>query len=132
MRLKVFRDEDVRRCTGQCCKRFPLQFSPEEIEWRQDQLKDGPFVNDMVIYLGIGSIGDLSETHLYTCRHHLPNGDCGVYEYRPRMCTDYPSYGRGGRCHHADCTFDDLDGEAQRILGKVEEIAAPEQDLLGG
>ena len=27
---------------------------------------------------------------LYTCKHLRKNGDCGIYEFRPRMCRDFP------------------------------------------
>jgi Fe-S-cluster containining protein len=41
--------------------------------------------------------------HWYACRHVQLNGDCGIYEDRPRMCRVYPN---GSECAFADCTWD--------------------------
>jgi len=39
----------------------------------------------------------------YSCRHLQSNGDCGIYDSRPRMCRDYP-YGQA--CKDVACTHD--------------------------
>jgi len=44
------------------------------------------------------------EQQMYTCRNLLPSGDCDIYEHRPKMCRDYPSY-NGGRCGYKDCDW---------------------------
>lgn len=36
---------------------------------------------------------------VYTCKHLKQNGDCGIYENRPRMCINYP--------YETECTFKD-------------------------
>jgi len=38
----------------------------------------------------------------YDCRHLLANGDCRIYEQRPKMCRDFPN---GTSCPRAGCTF---------------------------
>lgn len=37
---------------------------------------------------------------VYTCRNLRDNGDCGIYETRPKMCRDYP-YEQP--CHFSQC-----------------------------
>ncbi len=39
--------------------------------------------------------------YLYNCKHHLDNGDCGIYPERPWMCSEYP-YGKV--CTRDGCT----------------------------
>lgn len=72
---------------------------------------DAPMVADMAVYLGQQAPGtvrtdpvELQPTAgIYTCRHLQPNGDCGVYEHRPRMCREYPY---GNTCEWGDaCTW---------------------------
>jgi len=107
------------RCTGHCCRRFPLSASLEEIRedlarvargepHRYGTPRDAAFILDMVVPLERSAVpdGHVGEPRqYYTCRHLLATGDCGVYEQRPLMCSDYPY--EGGRCHHPECTWDD-------------------------
>lgn len=46
-------------------------------------------------------------SHYYTCKHHLPDGNCGNYTDRPAMCREYPSYGMGARCKYRACEWDE-------------------------
>ncbi len=105
---------ESERCTGHCCKEFTLPYSPEELEARKGSIYEGEKIVAMVIYLGFGRwtlprIADAEkikreekgEHHLYTCKHLLPNGDCGNYADRPSLCTDYPYE---GTCGWLDCT----------------------------
>lgn len=62
--------------------------------------------------------------HTYTCRHHLPNGDCGIYERRPRMCADFP-YDRP--CPIDGCTFKQFHYRSNRSLM---ELAGEAKDTL--
>ena len=38
----------------------------------------------------LGPIGRAKAEWLYTCKHLRKDGDCGIYENRPRMCRDFP------------------------------------------
>ena len=69
-------------------------------------------IADMVEYLGympppyplVDGVPDPQKSsHYYRCRNLQPDGNCGIYATRPRMCRDYP-YGR--RCSYAQCTWD--------------------------
>ena len=51
---------------------------------------------------------DYGEGHFYTCVHYKASpdgegGDCGIYDFRPAMCRDYPY---GGKCRDKACTWD--------------------------
>lgn len=99
------------RCTGHCCRKFPLPYSLEELnegksrETGRPLEPDWPFIADMVILLGEGKYGDGRKSYLYTCRHlDTVTGDCTVYEQRPRMCRDYPY---GNECPIDGCTAPD-------------------------
>ena len=74
------------------------------------------------------------EGHWYTCIHFTPSpdghgGDCGIYDFRPAMCRDYPY---GGTCKYKGCTWDKVSEKknptppeaAKTILEKVVETVA--------
>lgn len=93
----------MSRCTGHCCRAFPLSCTLEELRAPDTKLIDAAFVADMLIPLGKrpGPSGELRE--VYTCRHLSAGGDCTVYERRPRVCWEYP-YSR--ECNVEGCTRD--------------------------
>lgn len=97
----------MSRCTGHCCRRFFLPYSPEKIEERRDTIQDGHFIADMVIHLESDDEGN----HYFTCRHLVEADDgtasCGAYEDRPAMCRQYPY---GNACTYAGCTMKDNEG----------------------
>jgi Fe-S-cluster containining protein len=47
-----------------------------------------------------------SRHHYYTCRH-FDGTNCTDYENRPKMCSEYPHYGRGEACQYPKCTWHD-------------------------
>ncbi|KKK79505.1 hypothetical protein LCGC14_2832790, partial [marine sediment metagenome] len=117
----LLRTVETARCTGHCCREFPLPFGPEKLKeqcrrngQRNDITKapvlDGDVIADMVVYRGFRrwscdniaeELQAQSEMHFYTCRHFdKESGDCAIYETRPRMCKDYPYR---GTCGHSDC-----------------------------
>lgn len=71
----------------------------------------------MVIYLGESwwdIQGERREApgHYYTCKHYdCSSQNCGIYEHRPRMCSEYP-YGRD--CNYLDCTMTENCGVVAR------------------
>ena len=99
----------VGRCTGHCCRAFPLPFGPQELSPEALKLRplmDGEQVAAMVTYLGW--LEDppephcsLGGAHYYTCKNLQDNGDCAIYEARPEMCRGYPYE---GECGYLDCT----------------------------
>jgi Fe-S-cluster containining protein len=82
----------------------------EDVGKEHPWFEDSKVVADMLVPLGnqLGKDGVLRP--YYTCRHVQVNGDCGIYEHRPRLCRDYPSYAggrtpwRGEPCEHKNCT----------------------------
>ncbi len=94
--LPVVRDS-IRRCSGHCCRSFVLPMPLEELKARTDKVWDGEMIADMVIHL------EDTFPPRYTCRHLAENGDCSVYDRRPRMCSEYPY---GGRCMFPGCTLE--------------------------
>lgn len=59
--------------------------------------------------LRMGMLADMKEedketqtSHFYGCRHVKLNGDCGIYENRPKLCRTYPD---GRLCDFQDCTM---------------------------
>lgn len=91
------------RCSGHCCKDFPLPFSLEEVKTKRETLRDGNVIADMLIYLREQPYLDGDKGYRYTCKHLQENGDCGIYETRPWMCSAYP-YGKA--CTKEGCTAD--------------------------
>jgi Fe-S-cluster containining protein len=111
-----------KRCSGHCCKCFPLLLTPEELDWRQESFQDGPQINEMVIHLGrFPNQRTGVEFDHYTCKYHLPSGDCGIYEHRPRMCRDHPHYNRGASCDYTECTYANQEAKFVGILRKAQD-----------
>lgn len=95
------------RCTGHCCRRFTLPFTPTGILQRRSQMEDGDLVADMVIPIGFSCDAPSGEVlgepcWWYTCCHLLPSGDCAIYESRPEVCRSYPY---GSPCKYPGCTW---------------------------
>jgi Fe-S-cluster containining protein len=97
------------RCTGHCCKRFTLPYSPEELVAYKDRLLESDVVVPMVTFLEVSTLHadgiDYPDAPRwwYTCKNLLPDGNCGIYETRPRMCWDYPYE---STCQYVDCTWE--------------------------
>lgn len=144
------------RCSGHCCVAFPLRHSPGELAralWGYLERDDGGWFDDegeeriglleiellalMCRPLGYREAGEclpgvrhrpLREAHwVYTCRNLQPNGDCAIYDHRPRMCSEYP-YGSG--CEMVDCTWSPARRERQRRLEREQCEGMPYE--LGG
>lgn len=132
------------RCTGHCCQRFTLPLSPDEIRenydaWRAQKSEDSNkrvplediwLLAPMVRYLGFlhsDSNGDPSPEgrHWYRCVH-LQDGNCSIYEHRPRMCREYP-YGKA--CKYHGCTWDAA--REGRVNEKGEETPPNVNQLTG-
>ena len=81
-------------------------------------LRDVQKITDMIIHLGrfpaaewpapyrpevrAGVPPDEGHRDFYTCRHLLPDGNCGDYERRPQVCRDFPYR---HPCQYAPCTW---------------------------
>lgn len=64
----------------------------------------------------LSEVGKDKSQHYFTCKNLTENG-CGAYESRPRMCSEFPHYGRterewqesdefkGGGLYDKDCTY---------------------------
>lgn len=104
------------RCGGVCCQRFPISMPPEEmaeryreiVAWRDagnvlDRwMQDLVTIVEMIIQL---KPAEGEDRPMYTCRHlDRTSGLCTIYDRRPRMCSDYPGYERGGSCSHCGFT----------------------------
>lgn len=95
------------RCGGKCCEDFPLSHSPERVaelyaaaralmEAGEAYDEDVVTIAEMVIRID----EDDEARPRYTCKHlDRAAGLCTIYERRPKMCSDFPGYGRGGACH---------------------------------
>lgn len=82
------------RCTGHCCRAFSLEHPYElvKLEYEKflqtgasDQIPDVKMIYEMLIPLG-----EFKKQELFTCRHLSKEGNCTVYETRPKMCRDFP------------------------------------------
>ncbi len=103
----------MSRCTGHCCKNFPLPIRPDELPALQAAIDnntarrfaDQDTIIPMLIYLGPQQYPDGRAGGRYTCKHLQPNNDCAIYETRPRMCSEYPY---GNPCDHVGkgCTYE--------------------------
>lgn len=94
------------RCTGHCCRNFTIPITPDQLknkEYGTFNKEDFDRIAEVVVYLGEGVGG--KNGHRYTCSKLLPNGDCGDYENRPKMCREYPY---GEECKVVGCTMKEV------------------------
>jgi Fe-S-cluster containining protein len=89
-----------------------LPISPQELANSRlrelGQLKDGGTIyedgiqiTEMVEFIEEIKTGPKAG-YYYRCKNLLTNGDCGIYEKRPRMCKEYP-YGQP--CYYKPCNW---------------------------
>ena len=93
----------MSRCTGHCCRDFPLPVTLATLRAEPMRFRDGQQIADMVIELREYTYPDGRQGARFTCKNLRSNGDCGDYENRPWMCSAYPY---GGACLNPECTAD--------------------------
>lgn len=92
------------RCTGHCCRGFTLSVTPGELAARRSA-GDAEATELLGLLLYESTRGDDERTWVrYNCRALLPNGDCSIYEMRPRMCRDYGT--DLNPCKNPSCTME--------------------------
>ena len=122
------------RCRGDCCRSMYLPVSPERLRnsynaWMAQEKTDVqglPILTDihllgtMLVHLGeleanplTGHPSGSSKAHYYRCKHLAENGDCTIYDIRPKMCRDYPY---GYPCQYPGCECDDA---RSGVMGRV-------------
>ncbi len=92
-----------KRCSGHCCKDFPLPVSIDDLKDPNRTIEDSEKIADMLILLRESEYADGRKQYRYTCKHLTSGGDCTIHNEKPKMCRDYP-YGKP--CEHKDCTAD--------------------------
>lgn len=107
------------RCTGHCCRLFPVSSTITEIE-KVTHAEGGSIEAEKLLVMlrfeGLTDVGLVNGEPLgrtmpvYSCIHLKPDGDCGNYEDRPKMCRDYPYE---GGCRDPDCTWDGARADGQ-------------------
>ncbi len=104
------------RCTGDCCRAFCLSITWDELqedyrEWlagHRIRFRDVWVCAQIFVYRGVVSRNPLSMTvfdppgELLTCSMLTKDGDCSIYEQRPRVCRNYP---HGRACRYPGCTM---------------------------
>lgn len=106
-RLRALPTSEGARCTGHCCRRLSLPVGPDRLATMN--VSDGGTIKAMlecvgseVMPRGGWYVGHTSHKRWwYRCNNLTAEGDCGIYETRPAMCSGYP-YGK--RCGQEGCT----------------------------
>jgi len=144
----------MSRCTGHCCRNIVLPISPGEIAMSAAAVRDGAEFqgdSDVTLYQDVEQIagmlrfdrvlraGDIDKQSgkpmrsdhgvggtvwVYQCANLTPEGNCGVYEDRPRMCREYPRYCDGGRCDVIGCELADRRLPVEKIVADDELLGA--------
>jgi len=83
------------RCTGHCCRGFslehPLELVQEEFaRWRTNPEKATLIPDIGTIGAMLVPLGKFRGQELFTCKHLSKEGNCSIYETRPKMCRDFP------------------------------------------
>lgn len=111
-KLPVVNEEG--RCTGQCCRSFPLNI---DFTLQADQvinilrngkpngvkMQEGEAIADMIIPI-YGPWPAADPQARFTCKH-FDGSNCNNYQQRPWLCRDH---GVGSKCDHVGkgCTID--------------------------
>lgn len=91
------------RCRGECCRRIMLFQGPNAIGIEAAAKADPEHPDFKEIAHLFREVGwDREGRPIHKCLALLPNGDCGVYETRPRLCRDYP-YAK--KCDNPGCQW---------------------------
>lgn len=108
-------DPPCQKCTALCCSYYAVQLdTPTSIEdfenfkWYIIHHNSAIFVDDSQWFLHVKS----------TCRFLLPNGFCGIYEIRPKICREY-GWDDDKNVH---CDFTTRDEEHDYYFSTPEEI----------
>lgn len=81
------------RCTGHCCRGFSLEHPHSVVEAEFDRWKnDGQsFIPDVAIIAPmLIPLGTFRGQELFSCKNLSKEGNCQIYETRPKMCRDFP------------------------------------------
>jgi len=106
------------RCTGHCCRCFTLNISLEGLKQLvaefQEPYSEVELDNIQVAQMVIPLSGEAEQEAIrvtgskgtpgiprFTCKNLQSDGNCGIYESRPKMCRDYPNT---GTCEYSECT----------------------------
>ena len=115
-------ESPMKRCTGHCCRVLFLPYDYKTLlehydvwragRWSDDDF-DGPMPDDIdVIALMVRPLSPSvaakrsglemrDGANSYRCIHVQRNGDCGIYDRRPKMCSNYPY---DEKCRIKGCT----------------------------
>ena len=139
------------RCTGHCCKAFNLNMERLKADYhhamerrrRHKRLsmddKEAIQIFEMIVPLPPTRVGPHGNPHeplamitpdwhagtsavWYRCKNVKENGDCGIYEKRPSMCSRYPN--------ESACLFIRCTSRAARHLRSNEYTGATPHDKL--
>jgi Fe-S-cluster containining protein len=138
--------QSLDRCSGDCCRAFTLPYSLEEMRrlYLRDQastmrlramtgqphpMPETVKVYPLLITLSrergthpLGPVRQSGRMYWYSCKA-FKDGQCTIYENRPKMCADYPQYGENRLCEYAGCTWEGQRGLRARGLRVYEEPA---------
>lgn len=94
------------RCTGHCCRGFSLEHPLAEVKAEYERWKRNPSSAKLIPDIGtiapmLIPLGIFRGQELFTCRHLAKEGNCRIYERRPRMCRDFPG---PSPCPYRNCS----------------------------
>ena len=81
------------RCVGHCCRGFSLEHPYSTVQAEFEAWKatgSSKIPNVEAIHAMLVPLGVFRGQELFTCRHLSPEGNCTIYETRPKMCRDFP------------------------------------------
>jgi Fe-S-cluster containining protein len=81
------------RCRGHCCRGFSLEHPHEVVkaEFAKAEAGQESLIPDVLtIAPMLVPLGSFRGQELFSCRHLSSEGNCTIYETRPRMCREFP------------------------------------------
>ncbi|NUM88759.1 MAG: YkgJ family cysteine cluster protein [Bdellovibrionales bacterium] len=110
------------RCKGHCCRQFALEFPHARVraefqrwqETAESSIPDIGTIAPMLVPLGVAR-----GQELFTCLHHdRKSGNCTIYEFRPKMCRDFPG---PNPCTYRNCASHGPQARWKRIWNWVRD-----------
>jgi uncharacterized protein len=86
-----------QQCKGQCCKHVALEIDKPTCKKDYDNIRWYLMHKNVEVF--IDNDGGWNIKFSSHCEHLEKNGQCGIYETRPKICRDYP--GKDEACEYA-------------------------------
>lgn len=110
-------DDRRPRCTGHCCLSFSLEYPWQKVKEEYQLYQSNPEkcrIPDVnIIFPMLIPLGKFRNQEVFTCKNLSKEGNCQIYETRPKMCRDFPG---PAPCPYRNCSSHGYQSRWRRIV----------------